>query len=69
MTLRRSSIIDHSKILLIKISVTFKIQVGNYKDKTVKELCVTDYIQDAWIQISVPSLASYVTSQKAVHPP
>ena len=38
MTLRRSSIIDHSKILLIKISVTFKIQVGNYKDKTVKEL-------------------------------
>ena len=47
MTLRRSSIIDHSKILLIKISVTFKIQVGNYKDKTVKELCVIDYIQDA----------------------
>ena len=69
MTLRRSSIIDHSKILLIKISVTFKIQVGNYKDKTVKELCVIDYIQDAWIQISVPPLASYVTSQKAVHPP
>lgn len=46
MILRGSSIIDHSKILLIKISVTFKIQVGLQRQNS-KELYVTDYIQDA----------------------
>ena len=46
MILRGSSLIDHSKILLIKISVLLRFKL-DYRDKTVKELCVTDYIQDA----------------------
>lgn len=57
MTFWGSSIMDLSERLSITIPVHLRFKL-EYRSNGVKTLCVTDYIQDAWIQISVLPLPS-----------